>query len=226
MLRKAAFGELGKARGLRSRGRGFRERVEVALASGRHEILVSDIGRTPIRRAVDIPENGTASEEIVLGFASRISFDVSDAKGQGMPRKVEFIGLGETPSPDLGPALRAHGCLHRHHSEKARFDVAVPPGRYRVVVIRGIEFSHVSREVSIDAGERVSFAAILERLADTSGWVSADYHNHSTESGDNTCGTRDRIINLAAEHIEFAPTTEHNRLFDWRPEIHEPLGSH
>jgi hypothetical protein len=58
---------------------------------------------------------------------------------------------------------------------------------------------------------------------DTRGWVSADYHNHSTPSGDNTCGTDDRIINLAAEHIEFAPTTEHNRFYDWRPHI-ERLG--
>ena len=29
----------------------------------------------------------------------------------------------------------------------------------------------------------------------------------------------DRLINLAAEHIEFAPTTEHNRIMDWAPTI-------
>ena len=37
------------------------------------------------------------------------------------------------------------------------------------------------------------------------------------------CGTPDRLINLAAEHIEFAPTTEHNRIMDWTPTI-ESLG--
>jgi hypothetical protein len=49
--------------------------------------------------------------------------------------------------------------------------------------------------------------------------VSTDYHAHSTPSGDNYCSTRDRIINFAAEHIEFAPTTEHNRIYDWSSDI-------
>ncbi|MCP5519533.1 MAG: CehA/McbA family metallohydrolase [Verrucomicrobiales bacterium] len=57
------------------------------------------------------------------------------------------------------------------------------------------------------------------------GLCGADCHNHSTLSGDNTCGTDDRIINLAAEQIEFAPTTEHNRLYDWQPHI-DRLGLH
>lgn len=193
--------------------------IEVAMPPGKHEILVTDLGRPSIRHSVEITQNQAATTEMVLGPASRVVFDVSDGKGRGMPCKVQFIGLGDTPSPRLGPALRAHGCLDQYHSEKGRFEVAVSPGRYRIVITRGIEFSHVAREVLVVPGERLTFEAALERLVDTSGWVSADYHNHSTESGDNTCGTPDRIINLAAEHIEFAPTTEHNRLFDWRPEI-------
>ena len=194
-------------------------RVGLALAPGRHEIVVRAVGRPTVTRSVEVPANGTVSEEILLGEVSRVEFDVTDTAGQGMPCKVQFVGIGETPSPDLGPAIRAHGCLDQYHSEKGKFEVSVPPGRYRVIVTRGIEFSHVEREVAIEPGQRVPFGVTLVRLVNTSGWVSADYHNHSTESGDNTCGTPDRIINLAAEHIEFAPTTEHNRLFDWRPEI-------
>jgi hypothetical protein len=194
-------------------------RIDVALAPGSHEIEVIDQGRASVRQAVQIPAGGAASVEIVLGKASRLVFDIQDKQGQGIPCKVQLMGMGETPSPVLGPPLRAHGCMDQYHSEKGRFEVAVAPGSYRVVVTRGIEFSHVSREITLGAGEELPFQATLERLVDTTGWVSADYHNHSTESGDNTCGTPDRIINLAAEHIEFAPTTEHNRLFDWRPEI-------
>jgi hypothetical protein len=76
----------------------------------------------------------------------------------------------------------------------------------------------IEREVTVGSGELV-FEGILRRTVDTRGWVSTDFHNHSTPSGDNTCGTADRIINLAAEHIEFAATTEHNRLYDWTPVI-------
>jgi hypothetical protein len=70
------------------------------------------------------------------------------------------------------------------------------------------------------AGQSAVFAGKLIRQVDTEGWISADFHNHSTPSGDNVCDTDGRIINLAAEHIEFAPTTEHNRFYDWEPTIH------
>ncbi|NBV85559.1 MAG: hypothetical protein EBS01_04700, partial [Verrucomicrobia bacterium] len=90
-------------------------------------------------------------------------------------------------------------------------------------VTRGIEYSHLEQEVEVAPGKTAKVSGVLKRVVDTRGWVSADYHNHSTPSGDNVCGTKDRLINLAAEHIEFAPATEHNRIFDWRPEI-ERLG--
>jgi hypothetical protein len=67
--------------------------------------------------------------------------------------------------------------------------------------------------------EGVEFKGTLKRLVDTKGWISADFHNHSTPSGDNVCDTDGRVINIAVEHLEFAPTTEHNRLYDWEPTI-------
>ncbi len=192
---------------------------EVGMAPGEHEVVVTDMGRIPVRRTVTVRAGETTVSEMVLGSCGRLAFDVHDPTRRSLPCKVQFIGIDGTPSPDLGPVLRAHGCLDQYHSETGRFTVALPAGRYRVVVTRGIEFSHVSREITVPQAGIVPFEAELRRMVDTTGWVSADYHNHSTESGDNTCGTPDRIINLAAEHIEFAPTTEHNRLFDWRPVI-------
>ena len=92
-----------------------------------------------------------------------------------------------------------------------------------MTVTREPEFGHLVSEVTVNPGEDSAVGGVLPRLVDTTGWISTDFHNHSTPSGDNTCGTPDRIINLVAEHIEFAPTTEHNRLFDWTPTI-EALG--
>jgi len=86
-----------------------------------------------------------------------------------------------------------------------------------------MEFSHLEQTVQLAAGQRHEVKGTLKRLINSAGWISADFHNHSTPSGDNTCGTDDRVINLAAEQIEFAPTTEHNRLYDWQPHI-EKLG--
>ena len=111
----------------------------------------------------------------------------------------------------------------QYHSESGLFSVALSPGSYRVLVTHGTEFSHVSQVITLKEGGGEHLSVTLKRLVDTTGWVSTDFHNHSTPSGDNHTKTDDRIINLAAEQVEFAPTTEHNRLYDWTPHI-EALG--
>lgn len=201
-------------------------RFEFFLPPGDYALEVADLGRPMVTRSVSVAAGSVSELNAVLEPAAAIAFDIRNAAGASTPCKAQFIGIHGTPSPNLGPRLRAHGCADQWHSATGTFGVQVPPGTYRVVVTRGPEFSHLSREVSVSAGRTVGFAGELKRLVDTRGWVSADYHNHSTESGDNTCGTADRLINLAAEHIEFAPTTEHNRLFDWRPLINRLGLSH
>ena len=144
--------------------------------------------------------------------ASKIVFSITNEIGEDMPCKIQLIGLGETSDPQLGPVDRAHGCNNQYHSETGTFSIALNPGSYRIIVTRGIEFDHFAKEITLSPQETLPFSTKLKRTVNTKGWVSTDFHNHSTPSGDNVCGTNDRIINLAAEHIEFAPTTEHNRV--------------
>ena len=201
------------------------EKGEFSFAAppGSYEFELADIGRDAQAVRIQVKPGESARLDLTMEPAAAIEFDVKDAAGKSIPCKAQFVGINGTPSPDLGPANRAHGCRDQYHSPAGAFRVQVPPGNYRVVVTRGIEYAHLAREVVVKPGETQKVAGALARVVDTAGWVSADFHNHSTPSGDNTCGTPDRIINLAAEHIEFAPTTEHNRLFDWRPTI-EALG--
>jgi hypothetical protein len=154
-----------------------------------------------------------------LSTAAAVVFDIRDDGGKTLPCKAQFLAVDGTKKVDLGPNNRAHGCVDQYHSERGQFRVALPPGTYDIVVTHGVEFSHLKQRIELAPGRTVTVKGALKRLVDTTGWISADFHNHSTPSGDNTCGTDDRIINLAAEHIEFAPTTEHNRLYDWRPHI-------
>lgn len=198
-------------------------RLALSLPPGEYEVEVTDLGRAAMTNRLSVAAGRTAEWETRLEAPSAIVVEINGDNGQPMPCKVQFLGIDGTPSPDLGPPNRAHGCRDQYHSENGHFRVQLPPGSYRVIVTRGIEFSHLERVVRLERGQTQTVAGTLRRLVDTRGWVSADYHNHSTPSGDNTCGTDDRVINLAAEHIEFAPTTEHNRLYDWGPHI-ERLG--
>jgi hypothetical protein len=198
-------------------------RLSFALPRGEYEAELTDLGRKAVTKAFSMNGESGGSHEFVLGPAAEIAFSIRDDRNRSTPCKVQFHGVNGTEQPDLGPPNRAHGCKDQYHSERGDFRVSVPPGTYRVVVTRGIEYGHIERTVVVPAEETIEFTGTLKRQVDTTGWVSADYHNHSTPSGDNVTGTDDRIINIAAEHIEFAPTTEHNRLYDWRPHI-EKLG--
>jgi hypothetical protein len=189
------------------------------LPEGRYSVTFTDQGRGDVEEMLTVKPGALAKLEVQTPAAAAIAFNITGDNGASLPCKAQFLALGDTEPANLGPKNRAHGCVDQYHSEKGKFRVALPPGKYRVIVTRGIEYSHLEMEVTLAAGATFAFTGKLQRLVDTRGWVSADYHNHSTPSGDNTCGTDDRIINLAAEQIEFAPTTEHNRLYDWRPNI-------
>lgn len=194
-------------------------RFAFALPEGKYSAEFNDQGRATVTQAFEVKASAPTKLDATLAVASAIQFDIRDEAKRSIPCKAQFLTEEGTDFVNLGPEMRAHGCKDQYHSERGDFRVQLPPGKYRVVVTRGIEFSHIEKTIELKAGESAKFAGTLKRLVDTTGWVSADYHNHSTPSGDNVCGTDDRLINLAAEHIEFAPTTEHNRLYDWRPHI-------
>lgn len=191
----------------------------VKLAPGTFDVTASEIGRLDVKQSVTVVEGKTTSISIGMAAASHIRFAIKDDQGRSTPCKAMIEGVDGTPSPDLGPVMRAHGCKDQYHSEKGEFTVQVPAGKYRVRVVHGDEYSSVQQDVTVAQGAEAVVEGTLKRVVDSKGWVSADFHNHSTQSGDNICGTDDRIINLAAEMIEWAPTTEHNRFYDWRPHI-------
>ncbi|MBI4581483.1 MAG: carboxypeptidase regulatory-like domain-containing protein [Planctomycetes bacterium] len=196
-------------------------KYRLVLPEAACRVTVRDIGRDDVTAEVKAGQPQT----ITMSTASGVQVEVTDEHGGPLPCKAQFAGIDGTPDPQLGPIVRAHGCDNQYHSENGRFFQGLPPGRYRAIITRGIEYDHHEQDLTVERCKVVGVRATLKRVVDTRGWVSCDFHNHTTESGDNFCGTVDRVINLAAEQVEFAPTTEHNRLSDWGPHI-ERLGLH
>ena len=198
-------------------------RVAFRLPAGSHEARFEDIGRGDFEQEIEVRRDRSTSVDWEVPTASLVKVAIRDANGDPSPGKVQFIGVDGTSTPNFGTDYRAHGGNHQYQTHDGRVEQQVPPGSYLLRVSLGPEHDVVERRIEVDSGETVEVDAVMERTVDTAGWVSTDYHAHSTPSGDNYCSTRDRIINFAAEHIEFAPTTEHQRLFDWTPQI-EALG--
>lgn len=193
------------------------------MAPGTFDISATDIGRPEVKQSITLAKDETVNITIEMAAASRVDFAITDNMRRSTPCKAMFEGIEGTPNPDLGPVMRAHGCKDQYHSEKGEFSVQVPAGKYRIRVVRGGEYSSLEQFVNLEQGKTAKFSGVLKRVVDSSGWITSDFHNHSTQSGDNICGTDDRVINIAAENLEWCPTTEHNRLSDWRPNM-ERLG--
>ena len=108
-------------------------------------------------------------------------------------------------------------------TEDGQAELHLRPGRgYKVYVSRGVEYNSQSFELSADQtkpGSGFSFNATLERVVDTTGYISADYHIHAAPSLDSGVTLHDRVISGAAEGLECLVATDHNVITDYAPAI-------
>lgn len=192
-------------------------RATLGLASGDYTLRLTSLGREDCEKKVKLAADST--QEVTLPPASRVEFDVTDIASNAIPCKVQFIGVGETPTPNLGPQQRAWGCKNLYFTPNGKFAQEIPPGSYYLLITRGPEYDAVWRAVTVRAKETAQVRATLRRVVDTRGWISADFHQHSTDSGDNTTEAESRITCLAAEGVEFAACTEHNRVMSYRQRL-------
>ncbi len=157
---------------------------------------------------------GSATVQIGLAEYSPgvASITVTDAEGHAIPAKIEFDGNGNTPTPDWGPETAEHFVRNLAYTPDGKVQTVLSAGEYDLIISRGPEYDAEFTRLKIEPGKTTQLTARLARVVQTPGWVSADFHSHSSPSGDNTSSQLGRVLNLAAEHVEFAPCTEHNRV--------------
>jgi len=148
-----------------------------------------------------------------------VASNVTDESGDPIPCKVAFHGLEGTATPDFGPDSGAVAIKNLHYSHNGQFRQPVAPGKYEVIISFGPEYDAVFKTIEVARGETTKLSAKLKRVVDTTGWVSSDFHSHSSPSGDNTTMQLGRVLNLLCEHVEFCPCTEHNRVSSYVPHL-------
>lgn len=91
---------------------------------------------------------------------------------------------------------------------------------YDIYVSRGIEYTvDVYEDVRLRAGELVELEATLERVVDTTDYISADLHVHSRGSVDSFEPLTSQARQAAAEGLEILVSTDHNYITDYQPAI-------
>lgn len=166
-------------------------------------------------------EAALRSDTVTVTFPKpgKVVTAITDESGGPIPCKVKFVGVGETKDPEFFDKTGEHAVGNLYYSHDGKFALDLPPGKYDVTVSHGPEYDAVFQQIEINSGSQTPLAARLVRSVQTPGWISSDFHNHASPSGDNTSSQFGRVLNLLAEHVEFAPCTEHNRVSSYLPHL-------
>jgi hypothetical protein len=182
--------------------------------------------------------------EITAGKATQVSLAVSGAGGVKIacaelalgadgrknrvagPCKASFEGLDGTPAPEFGSPHVAGPARSQVTSATGTIEVPLAPGKYKVTLSRGPEYTIAQREVTVPDGPAVDACdpvdrCVLERVVDTKGYLATDLHQHTMLGADAPVSTRDRVVSNVAEGVEVAVASEHNYVADLGPVIRE-----
>jgi len=166
----------------------------------------------------------------------RLTVNVREANGGPIPAKVTVLCAN-------GPCATPHKALVLYTdvlkdplpdqiahvgwvgpSGNASFEL--PPGQYAVLVSRGPEYSvHPPAYPSIP-GQAVDLrttdgavSAVLARVLDTTGWMSADFHVHAVNSPDSIVDNAKRALTFAGDGLDIIVSTDHDVVTDFAPII-------
>lgn len=191
--------------------------LSIAIPPKKFGFTARAIGR-PQGKTAEIPiKLESASVELRLKECGYVAGQITDEKGGQIPCKVSFQGKEGTESPDFGPDTADTAVKNIYYSHDGKFRQEIGPGTYDVVISYGPEYDAIFTELVVEPGKVAPLKAQLKRVLNTTGWVSADFHSHSTPSGDNTSSQLGRVQNLLCENVEFCPCTEHNRIDSYTP---------
>lgn len=200
--------------------------AQVSLPEGSYSLKIETIGVdiTPTDSAPTLTvskKGGVRKLPVVCSNwkPGTVNARFTDVEGKPVPCKIDFFASEGTAQPWFGPESGDFGVKGLRYAPLGQINETLPPGEYDVVVSHGPEHDAIFTILKITPGETTTLTGTIERVVDTTGWISSDFHSHSTPSGDNTGSQLGRVLNLVCDHIEFAPCTEHNRIDTYQPHI-------
>lgn len=192
--------------------------IRMRLTPGEYSLKAVAIGREP-RENNFVISNAPVAETLSLPAASRIEGRITDGEGKPIFAKIQLIGVDGSNSPDFGPDSGDFRVKNVIYSEKGRFMAEISPGKYTAIISHGPEYDADTQSIEVMPNQALHLRSSLKRSVDTRGWISAEFHSHSSPSGDNVSSQLGRVLNLLAEHLEFCPCTEHNRIDSYDDEL-------
>ncbi len=200
----------------------------IYVAAGTYAVQAYVAGHAPSEMgALELDEGGDATWDSTIAEAATLDVTVSLPGADPVPARVMAI----VPEDDeTTPAPYAPGTA-RVGSEgdwswvsagsggkisgvglaelDGRTQIIVPAGRYRVVASRGFEYEIDEKEITVTPGQTVAVELTIEKVVDTTGWVSSDFHIHALRSPDSDTDYPTRARQALTENLDVPMITEH-----------------
>lgn len=196
-------------------------------------------GRTP-GAPVSVAASQGGSAAIALAVDARKSLTVTahDAAGRPIPAKVtvrcqgpcavtpaQLVRFEDFPADARPDDLQLVDVIPPSGSQT----FFLPSGSYQVIVTHGPEYSlypltaPAQGQVVDLSGATASATvdAVLAKVVDTAGWLSADFHVHSVNSPDSPVALVDRAKTFLAEDVNVLLSTDHDFITDYAPINHD-----
>lgn len=199
--------------------------IEGSLPERAFSLRVEAVGRKDVSTSLDVKTTGDVN--VKMDAAARVSLKITDENGGAIPCKVEFRGREGTPDPFFFPETGDRAVCNLRYTETGDLTQLVAPGKYDVIVTRGPEYDRLTFVIDASEVAETKVTGKLQRVIDTRGWISADFHAYSTLSNKpagsppSAASTRGRVLNMLAEQIEFVPATELNKVFTYEALVAE-----
>lgn len=193
---------------------------------------------------VVVTADAITRQELTVPMPAQVTVTVVEAGRGRVPAKVTLVGI--TPpehvgqdakdwlfDQSIGEPFRYTDLIpdvagdpstlryieHFDYAKDGTTTLTARPGTYTLVVGRGPEYDRVELPVTLEAGKTIAVDATITRVVDTLGYIGGDFHLHSVYSLDSNAGLADRITSYAGEGVEYAVSTDHNFVVDYRATI-------
>lgn len=200
------------------------------LPPGRYFAVAHDKDRGSSRLVpFTIVEDATTTVKLTLPPPGVVDYMVEDESGSTLPVKLSFIPLDSTGlrfdwdganAPEMNDPRYDHGILKHELSVTGSGSVTLPPGKYDVVISRGIEYGIAEvKGFEVKAGQRKPLHATLRREVDTTGYIAGDFHVHARNSVDSGLKLDLRVKAAITEGLEFFSSSDHDTETNYEPII-------
>jgi hypothetical protein len=195
---------------------------KIELPPGDYQLLTyRENGSLSTLIPVTVKTNAQSEYDLKAEDMGELAVKVTDKdSGQALPVKVIALPSKRISVPArYAPTVYGAGAASIFFPHTGEGSTFLPLGSYRVVISRGFFYDLHEEQVDIKVGERTFVTAQLQKVVQTAGILSGDFHLHATGSPDSEDTDKHKVAAIAGEGLELAVSSDHEFLTDYEPII-------